>query len=199
MVAVALAIFVPFAARAYIPYFVPRPRVDACSLSVLISGGMTWQRVIAYNAMAFALQLPMGVLADERPKLVRGGFALGTGMAVSAAVSVAFGACGWGVLRQRALPPYCGQGDSRLARRSRRTHRPLHFDGRVGSACGADRHGALRSGRAASVCGVVGRSGGRERGTVAQGEARKRGRLACETSAGDGGLPGVSSLPFRFS
>ena len=76
-------------------FTIAHPLVDACSLSVLIAGGMSWQRVIAYNAMAFALQLPMGLLADERPEWVRGGFCFGTGMAVAAAVSVAFGAGGW--------------------------------------------------------------------------------------------------------
>ena len=79
-------------------FTIAHPLVDACSLSVLIAGGMSWQRVIAYNAMAFALQLPMGLLADERPEWVRGGFCLGTGMAVAAAVAAAFGAQGWGVL-----------------------------------------------------------------------------------------------------
>jgi len=33
------------------------PLVDARSVSVLVVGGMTWERVIAYNALAFALQL----------------------------------------------------------------------------------------------------------------------------------------------
>ena len=42
------------------------PLVDACSVSVLVVGGMTWERVIAYNAMAFALQLPIGMLMDDR-------------------------------------------------------------------------------------------------------------------------------------
>lgn len=79
-------------------FTIAHPLVDACSLSVLIAGGMSWQRVVAYNAMAFALQLPMGLIADERPGWVRGGFCLGTGMAVAAAVAAAFGAHGWGVL-----------------------------------------------------------------------------------------------------
>ena len=74
------------------------PLVDACSLSVLIAGGMSWRRVVAYNAMAFALQLPMGLVADERPGWVRGGFCLGTGMAVAAAIAAAFGAREWGIL-----------------------------------------------------------------------------------------------------
>ena len=27
------------------------PLVDACSVSVLVAGGMTWERIIAYNAL----------------------------------------------------------------------------------------------------------------------------------------------------
>lgn len=79
-------------------FTIAHPLVDACSLSVLIAGGMTWPRVVAYNAMAFALQLPMGLVADARPEWVRGGFCLGTGLAVAAAVSAALGAGDWGVL-----------------------------------------------------------------------------------------------------
>ena len=30
------------------------PLVDACSVSVLVADGMTWDRVLAYNALAFA-------------------------------------------------------------------------------------------------------------------------------------------------
>lgn len=45
------------------------PLVDACSVSVLVAGGMTWERVIAYNALAFALQLPLGVLLDVWPRI----------------------------------------------------------------------------------------------------------------------------------
>ena len=67
------------------------PLVDACSVAVLVAGGMTWERVIAYNAMAFALQLPIGMLMDEWPQLNRAGFFLGTGLTFSAAVFAAFG------------------------------------------------------------------------------------------------------------
>lgn len=79
-------------------FTIAHPLVDACSLSVLIAGGMTWPRVVAYNAMAFALQLPMGLVADARPKWVRGGFFLGVAMTVGAALAAALGAVGWGVL-----------------------------------------------------------------------------------------------------
>ena len=63
------------------------PLVDACSVSVLVAGGMTWERVVAYNAIAFALQLPLGVALDYmRPEATEKSFWLGT-CAVSAAVS----------------------------------------------------------------------------------------------------------------
>jgi len=74
------------------------PLVDACSVSVLVAGGMSWERVIAYNAMAFALQLPIGVAMDEWPSMNRGGFFAGTGLVFAAAVAAAFGIGGWGVL-----------------------------------------------------------------------------------------------------
>ena len=74
------------------------PLVDACSVSVLVAGGMTWERVIAYNAMAFALQLPMGVVMDEWPRLNRSCFFAGTGLVLAAAVAAALGVVGWGVL-----------------------------------------------------------------------------------------------------
>lgn len=79
-------------------FTIAHPLVDACSLSVLIAGGMSWQRVIAYNAMAFALQLPMGLVADARPGLVRGGFCLGVALTAGAALAAALGAGGWRLL-----------------------------------------------------------------------------------------------------
>ena len=55
------------------------PLVDACSVSVLIAGGMTWGRAMAYNAIAFALQLPLGVALDfMRPEMTARCFWLGT-------------------------------------------------------------------------------------------------------------------------
>lgn len=74
------------------------PLIDACSVSVLVAGGITLERVIVYNALAFALQLPLGVLMDEWPRLNRGGFFIGTGLAFAAAVLAACGAGGWSVL-----------------------------------------------------------------------------------------------------
>ena len=55
-------------------YTILHPLVDACSVTVLVVGGMSWQRVLAYNALAFALQFPLGVALDARPRLVKGAF-----------------------------------------------------------------------------------------------------------------------------
>ena len=74
------------------------PLVDACSVSVLVAGGITWERVVAYNALAFALQLPLGVLLDVWPRWGRGGFFLGTGLVWTASVLAMLGWGGWGVL-----------------------------------------------------------------------------------------------------
>jgi len=67
-------------------------------MSVLAAGGMSWSRILLYNAVAFALQLPMGVVLDARPGLVRGGFVAGTCLVCAATLAAAFGAGGWGVL-----------------------------------------------------------------------------------------------------
>ena len=74
------------------------PLVDACSMSVLAAGGMSWSRILVYNAVAFALQLPLGIVLDMRPGLVRGGFVAGTSLVCAATLAAAFGANGWGVL-----------------------------------------------------------------------------------------------------
>lgn len=74
------------------------PLVDACSVSVLVAGGISFERVIVYNALAFALQLPLGMLMDEWPRFTRLGFFLGTGMVFAAAVVCAIGMGGWFVL-----------------------------------------------------------------------------------------------------
>ena len=79
------------------------PLVDACSVGVLVAGGMDWQRVIAYNALAFALQLPLGLAMDEWPRFNRSGFFLGTGLVLSAAVLAALGLEGWGVLAMACI------------------------------------------------------------------------------------------------
>ena len=70
------------------------PLVDACSVTVLVTGGMSWQRVVAYNALAFALQFPLGVALDARPRLVKGTFVASLAMTLA---GVGFCACGaWG-------------------------------------------------------------------------------------------------------
>ena len=69
------------------------PLVDACSVTVLVVGGMSWQRVLAYNALAFALQFPLGVALDARPRLVKG--ALVASLALTLA-GVGLCACGVG-------------------------------------------------------------------------------------------------------
>ena len=45
-------------------------------MTVLVVGGMSWQRVLAYNVLAFALQFPLGVAFDARPRLVKGAFVM---------------------------------------------------------------------------------------------------------------------------
>ena len=75
------------------------PLVDACSVSVLVAGGMTWERVVAYNAIAFALQLPLGVALDYmRPEATEKSFWLGTCAVSAAAFAAALGFVGWGTL-----------------------------------------------------------------------------------------------------
>ena len=75
------------------------PLVDACSVSVLVAGGMTWGRAMAYNAIAFALQLPLGVALDfMRPEVTARCFWLGTCAVSAAAFVAALGFAGWGTL-----------------------------------------------------------------------------------------------------
>lgn len=74
------------------------PLVDACSIGVLAAGGMTWERVIVYNALAFALQLPLGVLLDFFPRCLFPSFLCGTGLAAAAVVCTLFAMEGWIVL-----------------------------------------------------------------------------------------------------
>lgn len=76
------------------------PLVDACSVTVLVVGGMSWQRVLAYNALAFALQFPLGVALDARPRSVKGTFAVSLAMTLA---GVGLCACG-GAAGVCALP-----------------------------------------------------------------------------------------------
>ena len=43
-------------------FSIMHPLIDACSVSVLVAGGMTWERVLIYNFLAFAMQLPFGMM-----------------------------------------------------------------------------------------------------------------------------------------
>ncbi|MBR4170657.1 MAG: hypothetical protein IKR48_03295 [Kiritimatiellae bacterium] len=79
------------------------PLVDACSIGVLAIGGMTLERVIVYNALAFALQLPLGVLFDFYPRCLFPSFLCGTGLAAAAVVCTLFGMEGWSVLSVACL------------------------------------------------------------------------------------------------
>ena len=74
------------------------PLVDACSMSVLAVGGMTWSRILLYNVLAFALQLPLGVLIDACPRLAGRCFLFGTSLVCAATLMTACGCGGWGVL-----------------------------------------------------------------------------------------------------
>ena len=76
------------------------PLIDACSVTVLVAGGMSWQRVLAYNALAFALQFPLGVALDARPRLVKGAFVASLALTLA---GVGLCACG-GAAGARALP-----------------------------------------------------------------------------------------------
>lgn len=71
------------------------PLVDACSVTVLMVGGFTWERAIIYNVIAFAFQFPIGVLLDARPQWVRSGFGLSIVLTLAGAAYCAFGIGGW--------------------------------------------------------------------------------------------------------
>ena len=76
------------------------PLVDACSVTVLVVGGLSWQRVLAYNALAFALQFPLGVALDARPRIVKGTFVASLALTLA---GVGLCACD-GAAGVRALP-----------------------------------------------------------------------------------------------
>ena len=78
------------------------PLVDACSVTVLVVGGMPWQRVLMYNALAFALQFPLGVALDARPRLVKGVF-----VASLALTLLGVGLCACGCVGDGALGTTC--------------------------------------------------------------------------------------------
>ena len=74
------------------------PLVDACSVTVLVVGGMSWQRVLMYNALAFALQFPLGVALDTRPRLVKGAFVASLVLTLAGVALCACGCVGDGAL-----------------------------------------------------------------------------------------------------
>lgn len=71
------------------------PLVDACSATVLVAGGFTWERAVVYNALAFALQLPLGVILDARPSFLKPAFATGIAMALGGIAACLSGFAGW--------------------------------------------------------------------------------------------------------
>ena len=88
-----------------LPFFIIlHPLVDACSVTVLVVGGMPWQRVLAYNALAFALQFPLGVALDARPRWVKGVFVASLVLTLAGVglEAMLLGACG--VRGATALP-----------------------------------------------------------------------------------------------
>ena len=81
------------------------PLVDACSVTVLVSGGLAWERILAYNAIAFAVQFPIGVMLDAWPSWTKAGFGMSlvlTLAGVGCAVGNTMGLCampiGWTAL-----------------------------------------------------------------------------------------------------
>lgn len=59
------------------------PLVDFCSVAVLAMGGVTFERCLTYNALAFALELPLGVLLDARPQLAKRMFGVSLALLLS--------------------------------------------------------------------------------------------------------------------
>lgn len=74
------------------------PLVDACSVTVLVVGGLAWERILAYNAMAFAVQFPIGVMLDAWPGLTKAGFGMSLVLTLAGVVCAAVGLMGHCVL-----------------------------------------------------------------------------------------------------
>lgn len=82
--------------------------VDFCSVAVLAIGGVSVERWLVYNALAFALQLPLGTVLDARPGWLRGLFVAGVALTVAGvACAVAGGAAGVRALGWGALAMVC--------------------------------------------------------------------------------------------
>lgn len=71
------------------------PLIDACSVTVLVAGGFTWERTVVYNALAFALQCPLGFWLDSHPRFLRSGFAVSIVMTLLGVMACAVGMDGW--------------------------------------------------------------------------------------------------------
>lgn len=80
------------------------PLVDFCSVAVLATGGITFERWLAYNALAFALQFPLGVALDARPRWVKGALVASLALTLAGVGLCACGCAGDGAARVRALP-----------------------------------------------------------------------------------------------
>ncbi|MBP5509407.1 MAG: hypothetical protein J6Z49_00645 [Kiritimatiellae bacterium] len=74
------------------------PLVDACSATVLVAGGFSWKRALVYNIIAFALQLPLGVVLDACPTLLKPAFATGIASTLGGIFACLCGFAGWGPL-----------------------------------------------------------------------------------------------------
>ena len=81
------------------------PLVDFCPVAVLAMGGVSVERWLVYNALAFALQLPLGTVLDARPGWLRGLFVGGVALTVAGVVCAVVGGGrgatalpGWGAL-----------------------------------------------------------------------------------------------------
>jgi len=70
------------------------PLVDFCSVAVLVSGGLTADRWLVYNAIAFALQCPLGFAIDALSPFARK-VAFGSGCAFVAAGAALLQGGGW--------------------------------------------------------------------------------------------------------
>lgn len=84
-------------------FTIMHPIVDACSVSVLSVGGMTWERVFMYNFFAFAMQFPFGILMDESQSLNRCGFFLGSFLTLASVLAAILGFAGWFILASACI------------------------------------------------------------------------------------------------
>ena len=86
------------------------PLVDACSVTVLVSGGLAWERILVYNAIAFAVQFPIGVMLDAWPRWTKASFGMslvltlaGVGCAAAGHVGLRAMPIGWAALALACL------------------------------------------------------------------------------------------------